>query len=89
MTALLLHHRQDGTLISKCDEKCYNGKGPTCVCCCGGRNHGVGIDAALRNLKDFELSAQVPYLPYDHERQTFLSIPAPLTRVQQPTLFEE
>jgi len=87
MTALLLHRDAKGNILSKCDEKCYNGKGPTCVCCCGGRNHGVGIEAALRNLKDFELSAQVPYLPYDHERQTFLSIPAGVKRLRQPQLF--
>jgi len=87
MTAMLTLRRANGSLVSKCDEKCYNGHGPICKCCCGGRNHGVGYDAALRNLKDFELSAQIPYLPYDHERQTFLSIPASVTRLYQLLLF--
>lgn len=27
----------------KCDSRCTNAKGPTCVCSCGGANHGSGL----------------------------------------------
>ena len=89
MTVLLALRNQAGDLLSKCDEKCYNGKGGSCVCCCGGRNHGVGFDQAVRNLKDFELAAQIPYLPYDHPRQTFLSVPMKFLRLKQLMFFQE
>lgn len=38
--------------IGRCDAKCYDAKGTTCRCACGGRNHGVGHDQALRNAKE-------------------------------------
>jgi hypothetical protein len=87
MTTLLLQRDANGKVLSKCDEKCYNGKGPTCNCCCGGRNHGVGREQATRNLKHFDLSAQIPFLPFDHPRQRFLEVPASAKRLLQPTLF--
>jgi hypothetical protein len=37
----------------RCDAKCYNAKGQKCDCCCGGRNHGVGIQKALQNSADY------------------------------------
>jgi len=33
----------------RCDARCYNGKHARCRCICGGRNHGVGLEKALRN----------------------------------------
>jgi hypothetical protein len=37
----------------RCDAKCYNAKGPECKCCCGGRNHGAGIEQAIQNIDDY------------------------------------
>lgn len=36
----------------RCDAKCYNAKGPKCDCCCGGVNHGVGLEQAIQNMND-------------------------------------
>lgn len=33
--------------VHQCDARCYNGKGPTCACICGGINHGVGMGKAI------------------------------------------
>lgn len=38
--------------ILRCDARCYNAKGPICNCCCGGKNHGVGFEQAVRNMKE-------------------------------------
>jgi hypothetical protein len=38
-----------GQRVSQCDERCYNAEGPACSCCCGGANHGVGLDQAVIN----------------------------------------
>lgn len=35
-----------------CSSSCYNATGDKCVCCCGGRNHGVGLEAALEKNED-------------------------------------
>lgn len=37
----------------RCDAKCYNAKHPKCECCCGGRNHGIGLKQALENNADW------------------------------------
>ncbi len=36
----------------KCDEKCYDAKRIKCTCICGGKNHGVGLRQALKNLQE-------------------------------------
>ncbi|MBA7496224.1 hypothetical protein ES702_06823 [subsurface metagenome] len=36
----------------KCNTKCYDAEQPKCVCCCGGRNHGVGFEKAFQNTID-------------------------------------
>ena len=33
----------------RCDESCYDAKGPDCDCVCGGRNHGKGLAIAAEN----------------------------------------
>jgi hypothetical protein len=33
----------------RCDAKCYDAKHIDCNCCCGGRNHGVGVNKAIEN----------------------------------------
>jgi len=35
-----------------CNAQCYNAKFPTCVCVCGGKNHGVGLERAKENTRE-------------------------------------
>lgn len=44
--------KKSGGKKSQCDAKCYNAKNQKCVCCCGGKNHGVGFNKAFRNTLD-------------------------------------
>jgi hypothetical protein len=37
----------------RCDAKCYNASGGNCHCCCGGANHGVGIEKARDNIQKY------------------------------------
>jgi hypothetical protein len=37
----------------RCDAKCYNADHPSCNCCCGGRNHGVGLPKAIENTNNY------------------------------------
>jgi len=32
-----------------CNEGCYDARNKRCLCCCGGRNHGVGLNQAIKN----------------------------------------
>lgn len=34
--------------IQVCDVKCYEALEPICDCVCGGRNHGIGLQQAIR-----------------------------------------
>ena len=38
-------------LRSICDQRCYNAVTKRCRCCCGGVNHGVGLNKAISNTK--------------------------------------
>lgn len=40
----------DGTLIGRCDARCYNAKHQECTCVCGGRNHGGSMRQAAANM---------------------------------------
>lgn len=51
MTTLIIAKKEDGTIIGRCDDKCYNAQHPKCRCVCGGTNHGVGFHQAVRNLE--------------------------------------
>lgn len=48
MTTLICASNSDG-IYGRCDAKCYDAKGPTCDCICGGKNHGAGKDRAMKN----------------------------------------
>jgi hypothetical protein len=37
----------------RCDAKCYDAKGGACHCCCGGKNHGVGVKQAVENVTEY------------------------------------
>ena len=36
----------------RCTARCYNASGDKCVCCCGGRNHGIGLQKALEQNEE-------------------------------------
>ena len=36
----------------RCDARCHDAKRPHCDCICGGRNHGVGLQQAIRNNQE-------------------------------------
>jgi hypothetical protein len=40
-----------GSLVGRCDERCYDAKESNCHCICQGSNHGVGLEQALLNTK--------------------------------------
>ena len=50
MPTLIIKHTA-GKKQGQCDSRCYNAKTPTCICCCGGANHGVGLQQALETTK--------------------------------------
>lgn len=49
MTTLIHVFDGEGRTLARCDSRCYNATRPGCDCCCGGLNHGVGINQAARN----------------------------------------
>ena len=51
MPALITQHGTGGKKQGQCDARCYNAKTPTCICCCGGANHGVGLQKAVENTR--------------------------------------
>lgn len=54
----------------RCDAKCYNAKGTACHCCCGGRNHGVGREKALENIR-YDLAEMVKDWLKEHPEDRF------------------
>ena len=54
MTTLFEVRMTDGSLLGRCDARCYNAKGFECECVCGGLNHGEGLDQAIQNTQDWK-----------------------------------
>ena len=52
MAVLIESRKSDGTLIGRCDARCYNAQGVDCDCICGGLNHGKGLDRACIDAED-------------------------------------
>ena len=44
-----------------CNEQCYNAKSEVCLCCCGGVNHGVGLQKAIENTKQMSNRTDVTF----------------------------
>jgi hypothetical protein len=44
--------KADGTLVGRCDARCYNAIGSLCECCCGGKNHGRGVERAVAQTRE-------------------------------------
>jgi len=50
--ATLMTFKSASGQSDRCDAKCYDAYQDKCVCCCGGRNHGVGFVKAFKNTVD-------------------------------------
>lgn len=48
---VLIKQKSNGRRTRVCSARCYNAKGPNCVCICGGANHGVGLEQATENTE--------------------------------------
>jgi len=48
--ATLIEVKNSNGVVGRCDERCYDAIRPRCDCCCGGVNHGVGLNKAVANL---------------------------------------
>ena len=38
-----------GKRARTCSARCYNAKGSTCACICGGGNHSLGLEKGMEN----------------------------------------
>lgn len=66
MVTLITQGDSDG-ITGRCDERCYMARHPECTCCCGGKNHGVGKEQAMENVRDWAediLPAGITLLPH-------------------------
>jgi len=53
----LIRQKNSGSRRARvCSSRCYNAKGSVCVCICGGKNHGVGLEKATENTQQREMS---------------------------------
>ena len=56
MVALIIAKTSEGKTRT-CNSRCYGAKYPSCACCCGGINHGIGFSEAVRSTR--ELSKEI------------------------------
>ena len=47
-------HYEGQKRMGVCNSYCYNAKHPQCMCCCGGVNHGVGLQKAIENTRELK-----------------------------------
>jgi hypothetical protein len=59
--------RADGTLVGRCDARCYNAITPECECCCGGKNHGRGVERAVAQTREQAFNL-IPVLEMDQRK---------------------
>jgi len=53
--ATLMTFKSASGKADRCDARCYDAHENKCVCCCQGRNHGVGFVKAFKNtVEHFE-----------------------------------
>lgn len=55
----------------KCDSRCYDARTKRCRCCCGGRNHGVGLNQAIKNAPDIVKQVNTGTYPETLEQVQF------------------
>lgn len=65
--------KKDGKRGRACNARCYNARGTTCRCICGGMNHGKGEEAAMKNVREIcgkgELKKGCFYTILPHQRR--------------------
>ena len=52
MATLIAVYNSEG-LVGRCDSHCHSAVEPECTCICSGRNHGVGLERATENTREF------------------------------------
>jgi len=60
---ILIEVRNSDGVVGRCDAKCYEAGTPKCKCVCGGVNHGVGLNKAIKataNIYEDVIRANVP-----------------------------
>jgi hypothetical protein len=62
---VLIEVRNSRGVVGRCDANCYQAKGDTCTCICGGVNHGVGQQQAIKNT--LEIAAEWEKVAPDRE----------------------
>ncbi len=55
----------------RCDRRCHEAKGKRCRCCCGGKNHGVGLNQAIENAAEIVRLAAASECPEGIEQVIF------------------
>jgi len=55
----------------RCDSRCYDARTKRCRCCCGGRNHGVGLNQAIKNAAEIIKQANTGTYPETLEQVQF------------------
>ena len=73
MATLITLMTNDG-IKGRCDERCYNATGPDCTCCCGEKNHGVGVKQARTNTRDMLPADVLEHLERKDSGYTYLNI---------------
>lgn len=68
MPTLMEYKTPDGKK-GRCDGRCYDARGRRCRCACGGRNHGVGLALAAKNIHE-----KFGEIKYDAEKNGFRDI---------------
>lgn len=54
-----------------CSQSCYEATGKRCRCCCGGKNHGVGLNQAIKNAGEIVKEAAAGKCSEGLEQVTF------------------
>jgi hypothetical protein len=49
---VLMEVRTSSGGVRRCDKRCYEAKHKKCTCICGGKNHGVGLQKAMENVRE-------------------------------------
>jgi len=50
---ILITAYERARILCRCDEQCYDAQHDVCGCICNGRNHGVGVDEAVRLTQEY------------------------------------
>ena len=68
---VILEMRNSAEVTGRCDSRCYDARTKHCRCCCGGRNHGVGLNKAIKNSAELVKEASAANYPEVLKQVTF------------------